>query len=386
MICTKCKAETVPGAIFCSWCGKKLITETKKRRAKSRGNGTGCAYYDPVHRYWVAQVVTGYRELPPFDLSNPENRKSRVPIKKTKAGFKRREDALAYCQTLKSGPEKPSLAPTLASYWETYKKGAYEALSASKQQAYRTAWGKLEKIHDTRIDQLTVADLQDLVREKCPSYYTARDVRTLLTMLFKIAAADGYARQEIPTFIQLPQLEEKEQTPFSETEQKALWKLYDEKHDIRAAVPLLMIYTGMMPGEAMQLKVDQIDIPGRRIHGAGMKTKVRKQTDIVLADNIVPLVQDLIDHAQPSGYIWKRVEKEWYDNYYAVLTAAGCRDLPPYSCRHTTATALAISENIAPQTVKKVMRWSTARMLDRYAHPDQKDALAAVNTLKKEGV
>lgn len=385
MICPKCRSDNPAGAIFCNQCGKKLVTE-KKKRTKSRGNGTGCAYYDPVHRYWVAQVVTGYRELPPFDLSNPENRKSRVPIKKTKAGFKRREDALAYCQTLKNGPEKPSLAPTLASYWETYKKGAYEALSASKQQAYRTAWGKLEKIHDTRIDQLTVADLQDLVREKCPSYYTARDVRTLLTMLFKIAAADGYARQEIPTFIQLPQLEEKEQTPFSETEQKALWKLYDEKHDIRAAVPLLMIYTGMMPGEAMQLKVDQIDIPGRRIHGAGMKTKVRKQTDIVLADNIVPLVQDLIDHAQPSGYIWKRVEKEWYDNYYAVLTAAGCRDLPPYSCRHTTATALAISENIAPQTVKKVMRWSTARMLDRYAHPDQKDALAAVNTLKKEGV
>ena len=386
MICPKCRSDNPAGAIFCNQCGKKLVTETKKRRAKSRGNGTGCAYYDPVHRYWVAQVVTGYRELPPFDLNNPENRKSRVPIKKTKAGFKRREDALAYCQTLKNGPEKPSLAPTLASYWETYKKGAYEALSASKQQAYRTAWGKLEKIQGTRIDQLTVADLQDLVREKCPSYYTARDVRTLLTMLFKIAAADGYARQEIPTFIQLPQLEEKEQTPFSETEQKALWKLYDEKHDIRAAVPLLMIYTGMMPGEAMQLKVDQIDIPGRRIHGAGMKTKVRKQTDIVLADNIVPLVQDLIDHAQPSGYIWKRVEKEWYDNYYAVLTAAGCRDLPPYSCRHTTATALAISENIAPQTVKKVMRWSTARMLDRYAHPDQKDALAAVNTLKKEGV
>jgi len=29
------------------------------------------------------------------------------------------------------------------------------------------------------------------------------------------------------------------------------------------------------------------------------------------------------------------------------------------------------------------MRWSTAKMLDRYAHPDQNDALVAVNTLKK---
>ena len=380
MICTKCKTDLVQSTNFCPNCGKKLVHSTKKRRAKSRGNGTGCAYYDSVHRYWVAQIVDGYRELPPFSLDNPENWKQRIPIKKTKGGFKRREDALAYCQTLKNGRQKPDLAPTLSVYWETFKNGQYEALSASKQQAYRTAWKKLESIKDTRIDQLTVADLQQLVSEKCSSYYTTRDVRTLLISLFRIAAAEGYVRQEIPTFIQLPALQETEQTPFSETEQKALWKQY-EKPDIRAAVPLLMIYTGMMPGEAMKLRVDQIDIEGRRIHGAGMKTKVRKQTDIVLADTIIPLVQDLIDHAQPSGYIWKRDEKEWYENYHAVLKDAGCRDLPPYSCRHTTATALAVTKNIAPQTVKKVMRWSTARMLDRYAHPDQEDALKAVNKI-----
>ena len=381
MLCPSCRSTPPPEAIYCPRCGKKLTT-TRKRRQKSRGNGTGCAYYDSVHRYWVAQIVDGYRDLPPFDPANPENRKQRVPIKKTKSGFKRREDALAYCQTLKNGPQKPSLAPTLTVYWETFKNGQYEALSASKQQAYRTAWKKLEAIKDTRVDQLTVSDLQDLVAEKCSSFYTARDVRTLLINLFRIAAAEGYVRQEIPTFIQLPALEETEQTPFSETEQKALWKQY-EKPDIRAAVPLLMIYTGMMPGEAQHLRVDQIDIEGRRIHGAGMKTKVRKQTDIVLADAIIPLVQDLIDHAQPSGYIWKRFEKEWYDNYYAVLEDAGCRKLPPYSCRHTTATALAVTQNIAPQTVRKVMRWSTAKMLDRYAHPDQDDALAAVNSIKK---
>ena len=347
----------------------------KKRRTKSRGNGTGCAYWSPKYRYWVAQAIVDWRV--PDDESKPL-----IPVKKTKGGFKTRDQALQYCPILKNGPQKPILAPTLEHYWDTFKEGQYEALSASKQQAYRTAWKKLESIKDTHIDQLTVSGLQQLVKEKCSSYYTTRDVRSLLIMLFRIAAAEGYVRQEIPTFIQLPTLEETEQTPFSETEQKALWKLY-ESGDLRAAAPLLMIYTGMMPGEAMALRVDQIDLDGHRIHGAGMKTKVRKATDIVLAEAIIPLVQDLIDHAQPSGYIWKRVEADWYADYYAALEAAGCRRLTPYSCRHTTATALAVTKNIAPQTVKKVMRWSTAAMLDRYAHPDQKDALKAVNRLKK---
>ena len=374
MICTKCKQEVVQGAIFCPWCGKKL-TATKKARSKSRGNGTGCAYYSGKYRYWIAQVIDGYRE--PEDKSKPM-----IPIKKTKGGFKRREDALAYCQELKNGAIRPAQAPTLATYWETFKTGQYADLSASKKQAYRTAWKKLESISNAHIDQLTVHDLQAIVSEKCNSYYTTRDVRTLLISLFRIAAADGYANKDIPTFIRLPALEETEQTPFSETEQRALWKVYEDG-DLRAAVPLLMIYTGMMPGEVMKLRVDQIDLEGRRIHGVGIKTKVRKQTDVVLADDIVPLVQDLIDHAQPSGYILVRDKEKWYVDYYAALEAAGCRRLTPYSCRHTTATALAVTKNIAPQTVRKVMRLSTARMLDRYAHPDQDDALAAVNTIKK---
>ncbi len=369
MICQKCKKSFQDDAIFCPYCGKKLVT-TKKSRTKSRGNGTGTAF--KRGSTWTAQVV--------YDRVFVADDKPLKRLTRSKGGFKSRDEALRYCPILKNGPQKAELAPTLSHYWETYKDGAYQSLSASKQQAYRTAWKKLESIKDTRIDQLTVADLQKLVSEKCSSYYTTRDVRTLLVNIFRIAAAEGYARQEIPTFIHLPSLEETEQTPFSETEQKALWKRYEEG-DLRAAVPLLMIYTGMMPGEAMKLRVDQIDLDGRRIHGAGMKTKVRKQTDIVLADDIVPVVQDLIDHAQPSGYVWKRTESDWYENYYAVLEAAGCRRLTPYSCRHTTATALAVTKNIAPQTVKKVMRWSTAAMLDRYAHPDQKDALDAVNAL-----
>ena len=371
MICTKCKQETVHGAIFCPWCGKKL-TATKKSRAKSRGNGTGTAFRRGST--WTAQVV--------YDRVYVADDKPLKKLTRSKGGFKTRDEALRYCPILKSGPQKSVLAPPLSHYWDTYKDGAYTALSSSKQQAYRTAWKKLEKIHDIRVDQLTVSDLQKLVSEKCTSYYTTRDVRTLLINLFRIAAAEGYANKDIPSFIQLPSLEETEQTPFSETEQKALWKSY-EAGDLRAAIPLLMIYTGMMPGEAMALRVDQIDLPGHRIHGAGIKTKVRRQSDIVLAETIIPLVQDLIDHAQPSGFIWKRVEADWYADYYAALEASGCRRLPPYSCRHTTATALAVTKNIAPQTVKKVMRWSTAKMLDRYAHPDQSDALKAVNRIKK---
>ena len=370
MICTKCKQETVQGAIFCPWCGKKL-TATKKARVKSRGNGTGTAF--KRGSTWTAQVV--------YDRVYVADNKPLRRLTRSKGGFKSRDEALRYCPILKNGPQKPKLAPTLEHYWNTFKDGAYTALGESKQRAYTIAWNRMGSIRNTRIDQLTVADLQKLVSDKCKSYYTAKDCKTLLSNLFRIAAAEGYANQDIPSFIQLPALQEEERKPFSELEQKALWKSYEDG-DIRAAAPLLMIYTGMMPGEAMALRVGHIDLDARTITGVGMKTKVRKKTPIVLAETIIPVVQDLIAHASADGKFWPSHKKEFYERYYAALDAAGTRKLSPYSCRHTTATALAITEGIAPQTVRKVMRWSNTKMLDRYAHPDQKDALAAVNALR----
>ena len=370
MICTKCKRETVAGAVFCPWCGKKL-TATKKTRVKSRGNGTGTAFRRGST--WTAQVV--------YDRVYVADDKPLKKLTRSKGGFRTRDEALRYCPILKNGPQKPKEAPTLEHYWDTYKSGAFSALGSSKQSAYTIAWNRMDKIRNTHIDQLTVADLQQLITDKCKSYYPAKDCKTLLVNLFRIAAAEGYVNKDLPSFIQLPELEEEERTPFSDLEQKALWKSY-ESGDLRAAAPLLMIYTGMMPGEARALRVSHIDLKSRTITGIGMKTKVRKKTPIVLSETIIPLVQDLIDHASKDGRFWPSHKKEFYERYYAALAAAGCRPLSPYSCRHTTATALAIDKNIAPQTVRKVMRWSNTKMLDRYAHPDQSDALAAVDTLR----
>lgn len=381
MICPKCKAKTPEESVFCCQCGSKL-TAQKKSRSKSRGNGSGTAF--KRGSTWTAQVVIGWRDPPPLDLNNPESKKPLIPIKLTKGGFKTKSEALAYCPTLKAGGVlRPDIAPTLQFYWDNYEKNEFKALSASKQTAYKIAWNKLSKLHSAAIDQLTVADLRGAVAAQCSTYYTAKDCRTVLTNLFRLAAADGYANKDLPSFIQLPKQTETEREAFSDVEQAALWKLY-ESGDLRAAVPLLMIYTGLMPGEALDLTVDMIHLEDRQIVGAGKKTNVRKKTPVMIANNIIPVLEDLIANARPSGRLFGTSEDKWRESYYAALEAAGCRRLSPYSCRHTTATALAITEGIAPQTIRKVMRWSTSRMLDRYAHPDRSDVLTAVDQIGKK--
>ena len=347
-------------------------------RPKTRGNGQGCAFRrkkknGTLYPTWTAQYVYDWKF--PDDPSKP-----RIPLKRTKSGFATKRDALDYISELKIG--KPKKAPHLSSYWKTYEAGQFSMLSDSKQTCYKIAWNKLSDIHNVPVDELTVDTLQRIINKECPSYYPAKDARTVLTNLFRLAAADGFANVFLPSLITLPKLEEKEQTPFTKNEQKALWKAY-ENGNTSVAIVLVMIYSGLMPGEAMKLTVDQIDIENRIITGVGMKTNTRKKTPVVLAEAILPVVQTLIDHARPDGHLFSQSKGDFYEVYYHALEDAGVRKLPPYSCRHTTASRLAVDESVAPQTLKKVMRWSTSRMADRYVHPDMRNALDAVDKLKR---
>ena len=376
MPCRKCQRETPPDARFCPYCGLSLDPTSKlpaKRKPRARPNGAGTAFRRG--KTWTARVVIAWK------LSDDGRHQA---VYRTKGGFKTKREALDHCVVLKQRDYKPKrAAPQLTDCWTVYESGEFAKLSKSKQVAYRGAWKKLKDLHYRPVDQITVAELREVVAKNATTYYTARDCKTVLTRLFELAAADGWCSKDLPSFIVLPKLNEKERQVFGDAEQLALWKLY-ESGDLRAAIPLLMICTGMMPGEMQRLKVENIDLEAHRITGVGMKTKVRKESPVFLPNDTLPIVEDLIAHAQPSGYIWPRNEDKWYADYYAALEAAGCRRLEPYCCRHTTATRLAISEGIAPQTIRRMMRWSTSRMLDRYAHPDDADVMTAANTITRQ--
>lgn len=370
MVCPRCKKEIPDDSMLCCYCGR-TIKRKPPSRSHQRGNGTGYAY--KRRSGWTAVYTYGWHRD-----ENGKNHRHNV----TKGGFKTKNEALEYITILKNGSVKKQ-APSLLHYWELYRDHEYEKLSDNKKMSYKIAWNKMAAIQHRAVDSLTVEDLRRTVSAKTKTYYPAKDMKTVLSHLFDLAGADRWVDKDLPDFIILPELSEKERIPFSEDEQAALWKRYDEG-DRRAAIPLIMIYTGMMPGEIQGLKLDMIDIDHQRIVGASIKTKVRKASPIYLPDTIIPVLIDEMQHStSKKGYVWPHNEDKFYADYYAALEAAGCRRLEPYSCRHTTATALAISEGIAPQTIKKVMRWSTTKMLDRYTHPDDQDAIEAVNRLSR---
>lgn len=368
MNCKKCGKEIPPDGLFCPYCG---IRQERKPSRKRRGNGSGYAYQRG--RTWTLRVTVGYTT----DDTGKIHR-----VYRTKGGYPTKAEALRHVDELKG--QQTRQAPTLSELWKLYKSGPYTKVSSSKQTAYKIAWDKMKQISHLPVDKLTIKDLTDCVSSKAPTYYPAKDMKTVLGKLWDFAMAEQYVTVRLPDFIELPTLEEAEPEPFSEIEIRALWNAYGDG-DRFVGYILLMIYTGMMPGELLSLRQSMIDWNRLEIIGAGKKTSVRKKTPLVLADLIVPVLDDLCQNKLSTNRSDKVVglnKDRFYKLYYESIERAGVRRLTPYSCRHTTATALALG-NIAPSVIQQVMRHAKFSTTQRYIHPDTADMRKAVNVLTK---
>ena len=304
-------------------------------------------------------------------------------IRQTKGGFRTKTEALAYAANPPSAVTSDRV-PTLQDYWETWSTTSLPKMSKSKQTAYKIAKRKVERLMLLPVDKLNIKLLQDAVDAKASTYYPAKDIKTLLTHLYKRAVAEGWVTTNLADFIELPTLEEEELQPFKEEELRSFWDAYGAGDSFVGYI-LLMIYTGMMPGELMRLKKDMIDWEAREIRGCGLKTKKRKETPIVFPEIIAPVLLDLCQQSRSRiGNVLCMTKDRFYPAFHDALARCGARDLKPYSCRHTTATALALG-NIAPSVIQEVMRHTKFSTTQRYIHPDMTAAHAAINTMEKGG-
>lgn len=360
--CIKCKKEIPDGSPFCCWCGKK---QTQRTGVKTRGNGQGSAYQRG--KTWTAI----WTEKIYLDEDDKLHRKM-----KTKGGFTSKRAALQYAA---NPPADAKKSPTLREYYKTYLHGDYLSLSDNRQIAADAAFKRLEEIADFEIDTLTILQLQEVVDKNASTYYTRKDMKTVLSHCYNLAIAEKQTTVNLSKFIKLPGLEEQSPDPFTEDEIKKLWKAYPDDHFF--GYILAMIYTGMMPGELLKLKTDMIDFDKNEIVRGGIKTKKRKETPMVFPDMVAPILRQLCEESASKIGNFCCVNKDnFYKKYYACLEKAGTRRLPPYACRHTTATALA-AKNIDLFTIKEVMRHAKITTTQRYVHPDMQGMVTAVNQL-----
>ena len=350
MTCTKCGAELRSEWSVCPFCGRPVNYTPARRK---RGNGQGSA----IKR---GATWTGIRAG--YSYTDPDGKLIRK--RPTKGGFKTKKEALLWA----SGEEAPVILPKMIDLWTGYSTNDMLKLSHDKQAAYKIARKRIESLMNKRVDQITLDEIQSVINETCSTYYPAKDVRDLLSNLYKRAAATntGAVINNLARFVVLPDTEEKEATPFIPEEVAMIWKLYNSG-DIIAGFILLLIYTGMMPIELMRLRKESIDLEALEIRSAGAKTRVRKNAVIVFPPFMKPVIEALMTYDPKSPKLYPVNKDRFYDLYYAALERAQVRKLPPYSCRHTFGTEI-VKAGVHPAMVQKMLRHANQKTQEKYTH------------------
>lgn len=190
MLCPKCKTDMPDDAKFCSQCGRRLITAPPKQQTRRRGRGQGTAR--KRGSTWTAVWTAG------FVVEDGKLRQ----IRHSKGGFATKTAALAYAA---NPPEKAEIRePTLSDYWQTYEKSTLCKKSDSKQTAHDIAWRRLKSIAHIPIARLTIGQLQEVVDANTKTHYPAKDMRTVLSHLYKRAVAEGVVPTNLAPYIELP--------------------------------------------------------------------------------------------------------------------------------------------------------------------------------------
>lgn len=324
---------------------------------KKRGNGEGSVVkYKDGYR---AIIVIGWRD-------------KTHPIKHTKSGFATIREAREYISSFHQEELVKPCSYTIQQALSLFMDNGLTKLSPSKQTHYKTVANRIKSIWSEDMSSLTVARLQELV--KGYTYYPARDIKSLISHLYKLAIADGVCSMNLSQYIVLPELVEEETVPFSSSEVERMWEDYAE-HPITAAA-LVMIYTGMMPGELCSIKADMIDWEHKVIN-YGIKTDRRKNAQLLIPDRIVPLLRDLLDKGKNNGLLPYKMDtyrKEFKEMVSRIGADARCT---PYSCRHTFATML--SAQVPAHILAKLMRNDIRVTQKYYLHEDNELLLNEVN-------
>lgn len=367
MLCIRCNKEIPDGSAFCNHCGTSQIIQTaKQKKPKARGNGQGSVY--KVGDKWCAEVTLGY-EL----STDGKTRRKR----KRKYGFDRKKDALAYIEILRQ-QTTPKKAATISELYAMYHADAEKALSHSKLQAYEIAWKKIAGILSHRkIDTLTVPELQQITDVASSSYYTARDIKNLLSHLYKIAIRDDLTDKNRAEYISLPDHETAERTTFTEGEIDLLWS-HSDQYIVQHI--LVMIYTGMRPAELLGMQLENIHLEERYMTG-GVKTKKSKARKIIIHRRIRETILHLV-RAAKGAKLSNYTKHSFYDDWNAFRTKYGLRsELSPYCCRHTYITRLT-ALNVSPAMLQELAGHEDYETTLNYTHLSLADRIAEIDRMR----
>ena len=271
----------------------------------------------------------------------------------------------------------------------------FESLSDSAIRRYRAAFKRSALLHTLKMRDIQAYALQKVVDEQDVSLDMKKAMVQMYHGMFKFAIAN----QLVPTglnpaeFVTLPASEEPKQkhVRFSKEDVAAL---FDHADDPNVQIVLMLIYTGVRPGELIALEKKDVHIEDRWFHIDHGKT-VNAVRDVPIHPAILGFFQDkmeepgdhLISRFDGKPYVFDRDRNMFRERVWEpALQLAGVYECEggvhrPHDCRHTF-TSLWKGQKLDEAIRRKIQGHAGQGVGERvYMLPDIEDLKAELDQL-----
>lgn len=272
---------------------------------------------------------------------------------------------------------------TFAEVFDRFTKEKFKKVSKSNINGYNASFKQSKDLHHLKFIDIKKSHLQAVIDNCNKSYGTKRKIKVLFNQLYKFALENDLTTKDYSKFVELGKNDTvSNRMPFSDVEIDCLWKNINRMDFIDTV--LIMIYTGLRPGELIDIENKNININERYMRG-GIKTEAGKNRIIPINKKILPLIENRIntDH---QYLITNHENKQMsYYNYYEEKWKKIMEQLEmkhkPHDCRHTFAT-LMDNAGANKLSIKRIMGHASKDITDKvYTHKDIEQLLLAIDLI-----
>lgn len=306
-------------------------------KTKSRGNGQGSVYKPKGSSNWTAQYVCGWK--PSLDGT------TLVPVKRTKGGFKRKDDAVLYIAELKNASAKARRL-TLQQLYDEWEPFYSPRVGRSTMVNYAAAYKHYARFHNIFVDLITAADLQECI-DACPSgKRTKQNMKCTAGLLWHYAYDRELISRDITQNLYVGKDPTVKREPITEEELKVIHAAIGTER--YADYVYAQCYLGFRPGEFLAIKKDDVrKVRGQLIITGGSKTDAGRDRsvpvpppieDIIVQRLVQPDTDLLFPRADNKPMTHEYYNKHVFKPLMKKLNIAEGKT--PYCARHTYADKL----------------------------------------------
>ena len=323
----------------------------------ANGSGTVTKLTGKRRKPWCAKKFVGWK-------IDDANRKA-TPIYKSIGCYAKKTEAYKALLQYEDKQEEP-IAVTLEQVYSEWSAVHYEKISSSTKTVHETAWKHLRFLHDKPIADIRTKDIEDAIEKDDPPRTVRPRCSSLLSLLYRYAIAHDYCDKDYSKLADArgSMKSEIERKVFTPQEVADLFT----KGDVISDMILVGCYTGMRPGELIELKRSEIDGRFFRIHGS--KTENGLYRDCPIHADIFTIIARNCTKSAKFATERLFLRDDGKPIYYTLYNKS-IAGHTPHDTRHSFIT-YAKRSGMDDLAVKRIVGHSSGRDVtaDVYTHTD----------------